>query len=127
MLAGKIIARQFLLPFLLGFKFNVATLIPIIFGALAIMAKKFFFICKLGLILSSAIGLASILFAVKPQHLTTQNQGYGGHYGHYGYNRYSFSILHTIKDPQESLWSVGSSRTMSIFGNCHIYTPAFRF
>ncbi|KAF5290245.1 hypothetical protein FQA39_LY14799 [Lamprigera yunnana] len=86
---GRLMARQFLLPFLLGFKFNVATLIPIIFGALALIAKKFILLSKIGLIISSAIGLSTLLFKAQ-QHTNYggHQSNFGGHYGHGSYNRF---------------------------------------
>ncbi|KAF5286529.1 hypothetical protein FQR65_LT12533 [Abscondita terminalis] len=93
---GRLIARQFLLPFLLGFKFNVATLIPIIFGLLAIIAKKFILVSKIGLIVSSAIGLGALLF--NKQHYShyavhQHHPSYTGHYGQASYNR-CFSTIY---------------------------------
>lgn len=57
---------------LLGLKFKVATLIPIIFGVIAIIAKKALFLSKLALVVSSSLALGSFMF------------GYGGNYGGYG-------------------------------------------
>lgn len=51
-----------MVPFLLGFKFNVATLVPIIFGLLALIAKKALFLSKAALVITSALGLGSLLF-----------------------------------------------------------------
>nr|CAI5869981.1 unnamed protein product [Callosobruchus analis] len=59
---ARLLARQFLVPCLLGLKFNVSSLIPIIFGVLALLAKKAVVIGKLALILTSGIGLASVFF-----------------------------------------------------------------
>ncbi|KAK4875563.1 hypothetical protein RN001_011985 [Aquatica leii] len=86
---GRLIARQFLLPFLLGFKFNIATLIPIIFGTIAFIAKKIILISKVGLIISSVITLGSLLF--KKEHYSHHggyHPSFSGHYGHAPYNRY---------------------------------------
>ncbi|KAK5644798.1 hypothetical protein RI129_006098 [Pyrocoelia pectoralis] len=105
---GRLIAKQFLLPLLLGFKFSIATLIPIMFGVLALLAKKFIFISKLGLIMTTAIGLGSLLFKQPYLH-----HGHGGHYssqhGQYGlgsYNRYQGDYNYypddTVKDENEA-------------------------
>ncbi|KAL1494625.1 hypothetical protein ABEB36_010195 [Hypothenemus hampei] len=59
---GRLLARQFLVPLLLGFKFNIASIVPIIFGVLVLLAKKLVFVSKIALILSSAFGLGSLLF-----------------------------------------------------------------
>ncbi|KAJ3626079.1 hypothetical protein MTP99_016603 [Tenebrio molitor] len=58
---GRLLARQFLVPFLLGFKFNVATLIPILFGLLALLAKKAVILSKIALVVSSAYGLGALM------------------------------------------------------------------
>ncbi|XP_050304678.1 uncharacterized protein LOC126742150 [Anthonomus grandis grandis] len=59
---GRLLARQYLLPMLLGFKFNISSLLPLVFGLLVLLAKKIVFISKIALILSSAFGLGSLLF-----------------------------------------------------------------
>ncbi|XP_030768094.1 uncharacterized protein LOC115891693 [Sitophilus oryzae] len=59
---GRLLARQFLVPLLLGFKFNIGTLLPIIFGTLVLIAKKAVLLSKIALIVSSALGLGSLLF-----------------------------------------------------------------
>lgn len=46
----------------MGFKFNIATLVPILFGIIAILAKKALVVSKLALVISSAAGLGSLLF-----------------------------------------------------------------
>ncbi|CAH0555723.1 unnamed protein product [Brassicogethes aeneus] len=59
---GTLLARQFVLPFILGLKFKVATILPILFGILALLAKKAIVISKLALVVSSAFGLGTLLF-----------------------------------------------------------------
>ncbi|XP_065173439.1 uncharacterized protein Osi10a [Atheta coriaria] len=71
--AGRILARQFLVPLLLGFKFNMATLIPVIFGLIALIAKKALVLSKIALVISSAFSLSSLLFT---QHSTVNPYGY---------------------------------------------------
>ncbi|XP_074031313.1 osiris 10a isoform X2 [Leptinotarsa decemlineata] len=88
---GRLLARQFLLPFLLGFKFNVASLIPILFGILALIAKKALIISKIALIVTSALALGSLLLGNDKyqQHHYAPNQfGHPGYEGIHGYNRY---------------------------------------
>lgn len=83
-------ARQFLVPFLLGFKFNVATLIPILFGMLALLAKKAIIISKIALVISSAYGLGSLLLGNNNRipmsyHSSNSpqfNPGFGGQFHH---------------------------------------------
>lgn len=75
-------ARQFLVPLLLGFKFNIATIVPIVFGILALIAKKAVVLSKVALIASSALGLGSLLLGGahynKPQY-GHFNPAFGGH------------------------------------------------
>ncbi|KAK9879995.1 hypothetical protein WA026_008508 [Henosepilachna vigintioctopunctata] len=95
---GRLIARQFLVPLLLGFKFNVATIIPIIFGILALIAKKAVLLSKISLIISSAFGLGTLLLgnnkypqehygspAVFPGGVPSH---FGGNYNHHYFQRY---------------------------------------
>ncbi|CAG9860650.1 unnamed protein product [Phyllotreta striolata] len=80
---GRLLARQFLLPMLLGFKFNVISLVPILFGVLALIAKKAVVLSKLALVVSSAFALGSLLFGYS-QNYPSQHYG-NGHYGQYGH------------------------------------------
>lgn len=48
--------KSFLLPFLLGFKFNLSLVLPILIGLLLIVGKKIVFISKLVLLLSGVFG-----------------------------------------------------------------------
>lgn len=45
-----------LLPFLLGFKFNLASLIPLMFGFLVIVTKKALLLTKVALFVSGLLG-----------------------------------------------------------------------
>ncbi|ERL86312.1 hypothetical protein D910_03720 [Dendroctonus ponderosae] len=81
---GKILARQFLVPLLLGLKFNVATIVPLIFGLVVLMAKKIAFISKVALIASTAFGLGSLLFKAgsagpSPGYYSNDHSYYAGH------------------------------------------------
>lgn len=52
--------RKFVLPFLLGIKFNLATLLPLILGAIILISKKAAFLSKLALFISGMFGLGGI-------------------------------------------------------------------
>nr|XP_023020862.1 uncharacterized protein LOC111509367 [Leptinotarsa decemlineata] len=98
---GRLLARQFLLPFLLGFKFNVASLIPILFGILALIAKKALIISKIALIVTSALALGSLLLGNDKyqQHHYAPNQfGHPGYEGIHGYNSATKHFLEVIND-----------------------------
>ncbi|CAL1685954.1 unnamed protein product [Lasius platythorax] len=53
---GRQLTRHILLPFLLGFKFNLASLIPLMFGFLLIVTKKALLLTKVALFLSGLLG-----------------------------------------------------------------------
>lgn len=53
-------SRKFVLPFLLGLKFNLATLMPLILGAIILLSKKAAFLSKLALFISTSFGLGGI-------------------------------------------------------------------
>lgn len=65
---------------LLGFKFNVSTLIPVVFGILALLAKKAIIVSKIALVISSALGLGTLLLG-NQQHAPGYAQHYPGHFG----------------------------------------------
>lgn len=50
----------------------MATLVPLIFGLLVLLAKKIVFVSKLAMILGTALGLSSLLFGLS--HLSHQSQ-----------------------------------------------------
>lgn len=53
---GRALTKSFLLPFLLGFKFNLSLVLPLLIGLLIIVGKKIVFISKLVLLLSGIFG-----------------------------------------------------------------------
>lgn len=95
MFLGQLLARSFVVPFLLGLKFKIVTLLPIIFGVLALMAKKALVISKLALILSSALGLGTLLFNNNNYnyqnthgYYNTINPAFGGHHHYQRYHKF---------------------------------------
>jgi Protein of unknown function (DUF1676) len=72
-------SRKFVLPFLLGLKFNMATLLPLILGAIILISKKAAILSKLALFISGFFGLGGI----------SSLGGFGGYDSHsqpsYGY------------------------------------------
>ncbi|XP_043268080.1 uncharacterized protein Osi10a [Venturia canescens] len=58
---GRMIVRSLVLPFLLGFKFSLASLVPLIFGIILLVTKKALLLTKFALLLSSLLGWNSIL------------------------------------------------------------------
>lgn len=56
---GRQLIRH-LLPFLLGFKFNLVSLIPLLFGLLLIISKKALLLAKVAFFISGLLGWTSI-------------------------------------------------------------------
>jgi hypothetical protein len=64
--AGLLIARQILLPLLLGFKLKLITLVPLLIGVLVIVSKKAFLLSKIAVFMTTILGLNSLLFLQQP-------------------------------------------------------------
>jgi len=60
LISGRQLTRHVLLPFLLGFKFNLASLIPLMFGFLLVVTKKALLLTKVALFLSGLLGWNTI-------------------------------------------------------------------
>lgn len=77
--------RKFVVPFLLGLKFNLATLLPLILGAIILISKKAAFLSKLALFISGLFGLGGIASLGGLGGFGGGGYGYGGGGGaHYG-------------------------------------------
>lgn len=76
-LTARIMTRQFVVPFLLGVKFNLATLMPIIIGIVALLSKKALFLLKIAFMISTFFGYGGL------------GNGYGGFSGN-GYGQQGF-------------------------------------
>lgn len=75
-------ARKFVLPFLLGLKFNLATLLPLILGAVVLISKKAAFLSKLALFISGFFSISPFLGGGGfGGGLGGFGGGYGGGYG----------------------------------------------
>ncbi|XP_057340895.1 uncharacterized protein LOC130677969 [Microplitis mediator] len=53
---GRMIMRSVVLPFLLGLKFSLSSLIPLVFGILLVVTKKALLLTKIALIISGLLG-----------------------------------------------------------------------
>ncbi|KAL5284813.1 hypothetical protein ACFFRR_006868 [Megaselia abdita] len=82
---ARVVATRYLLPFLLGIKFNLATIIPLIFGAVVLLLKKATFLAKLALYISTLFGVggAFTLANLAGGSLGGGIGGIGGGGGHY--------------------------------------------
>lgn len=80
--------RSLVLPFLLGFKFSLSSLIPLIFGIILIVTKKALLLTKIALLLSGILGWNS--FVTSPGigdfgYFGNPNVGFG-QYQHNGFD-----------------------------------------
>lgn len=75
---GRLLMRQLVLPFLLGFKFNLASLLPLLFGMLIIITKKALLLTKVALFIAGMLGWNSL---------------FGGYQGSSLFNNHGFSLL----------------------------------
>lgn len=57
--AARSLAKQFVLPFLLGLKFNLITILPLFFGAIILLCKKAAFLGKMALFVTGLLGYGS--------------------------------------------------------------------
>ncbi|XP_067619147.1 uncharacterized protein Osi10a [Eurosta solidaginis] len=70
---ARLLTKQYLLPFLLGFKFNLVALVPLVFAAICLLLKKSLFLAKFAIYLSSFLGVGGALTA-----LSAGSGGFGG-------------------------------------------------
>ncbi|KAM7359465.1 osiris 10a [Cochliomyia hominivorax] len=61
---ARILTKQYILPFLLGLKFNLVALVPILFTVICLLLKKSLFIAKLVIYISSILGVGGIASAL---------------------------------------------------------------
>ncbi|XP_030371683.1 uncharacterized protein LOC115621973 [Scaptodrosophila lebanonensis] len=70
---GRLLAKQYLLPFLLGLKFNLVALVPLLFAGICLLLKKSLFLVKLAIYVSSFLGLGGVVSS-----LGSFGGGFGG-------------------------------------------------
>lgn len=76
----------------------MATLVPILFGLLALLAKKALIISKAALVVSSSLALGSILFG---------SGGSGSHGGHHHNHHFGHHGIHHYAQPSWGLGGLG--------------------
>lgn len=82
-------SKKFVLPFLLGLKFNLATLLPLILGAIILISKKAALLSKLALFISTFFGIGGIASLAGGL-----GGGFGGFGGSPGYGFYQDPGIH---------------------------------
>ena len=124
--------RHLLLPFLLGFKFNLASLIPLLFGFLLILTKKALLLTKIALVISGLLGWNSLLSPTGPPHYPAGGFHTYGHetpiggfpyYEHYNFHHrpyrgfqgndfqpYSQHVIREVVDVYDNAEEVGKNK-----------------
>ncbi|KAH8407123.1 hypothetical protein KR222_007441 [Zaprionus bogoriensis] len=84
---GRLLAKQYLLPFLLGLKFNLVALVPLLFAGICLLLKKSLFLAKLAIYVSSFLGLGGVLGSLGSFGGGAGFGGFGGGFGgaNFGY------------------------------------------
>ncbi|XP_076241761.1 uncharacterized protein LOC143183876 [Calliopsis andreniformis] len=93
---GRLMMRHLLVPFLLGFKFNLASLIPLLFGFLLLLTKKALLLTKIALIISGLLGWNTLFSSASAPYPGGGFNGFhthgheppGGGYPYYDYQTY---------------------------------------
>lgn len=62
--AARILARQFMLPMLLGLKFNVMTILPLLFAGIILLLKKALFLGKFAIFVTGMLGFSNLFSSV---------------------------------------------------------------
>lgn len=57
---ARILTKQFLIPFLLGLKFNLITILPLLFAGIILLLKKAVFLGKFAMFISGLLGLGGL-------------------------------------------------------------------
>ncbi|RLU18750.1 hypothetical protein DMN91_009107 [Ooceraea biroi] len=99
---GRQLTRHLLLPFLLGFKFKLASLIPLMFGFLLIVTKKALLLTKMALFVSGLLGWNTLFSSVTPPYSASGFNGFHA-YGHEVPNTYSYHDHFPQQQPYRTL------------------------
>ncbi|KAH8383733.1 hypothetical protein KR009_010241 [Drosophila setifemur] len=85
---GRLLAKQYLMPFLLGLKFNLVALVPLLFAGICLLLKKSLFLVKLAVYVSSFLGLGGVLGSLGG--LAGGGGFGGGNFGGFGGSNFGF-------------------------------------
>lgn len=94
---GRLLAKQYLLPFLLGLKFNLVALVPLLFAGICLLLKKSLFLAKLAIYVSSFLGLGGVLGSLGS--LGSLGGGAGGFGGFGGFGGANFGYAGGLPRP----------------------------
>ncbi|KAH8346943.1 hypothetical protein KR059_003322 [Drosophila kikkawai] len=84
---GRLLVKQYMLPFLLGLKFNLVALVPLLFAGICLLLKKSLFLVKLAIYVSSFLGLGGVMGSLGG--LAVGGLG-GGSFGSFGGSNFGF-------------------------------------
>jgi len=82
--AGRKKKKKFLMPLLLAMKLKAIALVPLIIGALFVLAFKALIVGKIALVLSALIGLQKLLGGHKTVEVVSHGYEHHGSDHHYG-------------------------------------------
>lgn len=78
--SARTLAKQFIVPFLLGLKFNLITILPLFFGVIILLCKKAAFLGKMALFVTGLLGYGSA-FSLGGLGGLFGGGGFGGGFG----------------------------------------------
>ena len=104
--------QQVLLPFLLGFKFNLVSLIPLVFGIILFITKKALILTKVALLLTGLLGWNSIFSGA--------TGAIGGNFNGYGYGHETLGGGYPYQEPQVPYRPFGGSQNSGITPYGHV-------
>ncbi|XP_077287701.1 osiris 10a [Arctopsyche grandis] len=111
----RLLTRQLLVPFLLGFKFQLSTLMPILFGLMVIVSKKALILAKIAVLASGIFGYNSLFGG---------NGGYGQGGGYYGGHGPGFSAYGNRYHGNDHYYKQGDIHSGAVEENLDPYYSA---
>lgn len=86
--AARVLAKQFILPFLLSLKLNLITILPLIFAGILLLLKKAMFLGKFALFITGLLGFGNLFsfgqFGGINSFFPTPFRPFGNHHGPLG-------------------------------------------
>lgn len=76
--AARILTRQFVVPFLLGIKFNLMTILPLLFAGIILLLKKAVFLSKFAVFITGLLGFGNLLSLGQFNGVNQSNRPFGG-------------------------------------------------
>lgn len=83
-MSARILTRQFVVPFLLGIKFNLMTILPLLFAGIILLLKKAVFLGKFAMFITGLLGFGNILSIGQFGGVNSYPHRPGGGFGGFG-------------------------------------------